>query len=445
MTVDVLQDQNYRHALQSLRDTLEKLDGCTDQEKTQLQAEVDRIHMMTEKLTNGRVEIVVFGEISTGKSALINALVGDAITEVDVRGGWTRDIWKVDWDGTGYCVPGMANSQLVLVDTPGINEVGGAERADSAREAASAADLLLFITDSDLNDVEHAAVCELVKLHKPIIVVLNKTDLYSSKQLETLLSTLTDDRLAELIPADQIVTTAADPREIEYVIEDAKGATRSEWRKPDADVIELKSRILEMLEQDGLALLTLNAAMYAADKNDRIASLRVQLRARNANQTIMSYAAIKSLVVALNPVIAADVIGGSIVDATMVAVLARIYGLEMTTAHAKDLAAAILKAAGLVLLGEVVISYSASLLKGVLFGSSSLITAVPQGAAAGYGSYIVGKAAKYYFEHGSSWGAEGPKSVVRRILDDTDKKSDLRHLKEEIRAKISTNRHADAK
>ncbi len=61
MTVDVLQDQNYRHALQSLRDTLEKLDGCTDQEKTQLQAEVDRIHMMTEKLTNGRVEIVVFG------------------------------------------------------------------------------------------------------------------------------------------------------------------------------------------------------------------------------------------------------------------------------------------------------------------------------------------------------------------------------------------------
>jgi len=304
---------------------------------------------------------------------------------------------------------------------------------------------LLFITDSDLNDVEHAAVCELVKLHKPIIVVLNKTDLYSSKQLETLLSTLTDDRLAELIPADQIVTTAADPREIEYVIEDAKGATRSEWRKPDADVIELKSRILEMLEQDGLALLTLNAAMYAADKNDRIASLRVQLRARNANQTIMSYAAIKSLVVALNPVIAADVIGGSIVDATMVAVLARIYGLEMTTAHAKDLAAAILKAAGLVLLGEVVISYSASLLKGVLFGSSSLITAVPQGAAAGYGSYIVGKAAKYYFEHGSSWGAEGPKSVVRRILDDTDKKSVLRHLKEEIRAKISTNRHADAK
>jgi small GTP-binding protein len=444
MTVNVLEDQNYQNALQSLRDTLEKLEGCTAQEMEQLQADVDRIHMMTEKLTSGRVEIVVFGEISTGKSALINALVGDVITEVDVRGGWTRDVWKVDWDGAGYCVPGLADSQLVLVDTPGINEVGGADRAESAREAAASADLLLFVTDSDLNDVEYAAVCELVRLHKPIIVVLNKADLYSPSQLQTLRSTLVDDRLAELVPAEQIITTSADPREIEYVIEDAQGGSRNEWRKPKADVAQLKSRILELLEQDGLALLTLNAAMYAADKNDRIAALRVQLRARNANQTIMSYAAVKSLVVALNPVIAADVIGGTIVDATMVAVLARIYGLEMTTAHAKKLVAAILKAAGLVLLGEVVISYSASVLKGVLFGASSLITAVPQGAAAGYGSYIVGKAAKYYFEHGSSWGVEGPKSVVRRILDDTDKKSVLRHLKDEIRAKISTNRHAEA-
>ena len=444
MTVNVLEDQNYQNALQSLRDTLEKLEGCTAQEMEQLQADVDRIHMMTEKRTSGRVEIVVFGEISTGKSALINALVGDVITEVDVRGGWTRDVWKVDWDGAGYCVPGLADSQLVLVDTPGINEVGGADRAESAREAAASADLLLFVTDSDLNDVEYAAVCELVRLHKPIIVVLNKADLYSPSQLQTLRSTLVDDRLAELVPAEQIITTSADPREIEYVIEDAQGGSRNEWRKPKADVAQLKSRILELLEQDGLALLTLNAAMYAADKNDRIAALRVQLRARNANQTIMSYAAVKSLVVALNPVIAADVIGGTIVDATMVAVLARIYGLEMTTAHAKKLVAAILKAAGLVLLGEVVISYSASVLKGVLFGASSLITAVPQGAAAGYGSYIVGKAAKYYFEHGSSWGVEGPKSVVRRILDDTDKKSVLRHLKDEIRAKISTNRHAEA-
>ena len=67
---------------------------------------------------------------------------------------------------------------------------------------------------------------------------------------------------------------------------------------------------------------------------------------------------------------------------------------------------------------------------------------VPQGAAAGFGSYIVGQAAKYYFEHGASWGNAAPKTVVRRILAETDKDSVLQHLKDEITKKISRNVHS---
>ncbi|MDP6444198.1 MAG: DUF697 domain-containing protein, partial [Pirellulaceae bacterium] len=335
-----------------------------------------------------------------------------------------------------------SQDRVVLVDTPGLNEVGGSERAELACEAAAQADLLLFVTDSDLNDVEFAALLNLINSHKPIIVVLNKADLYSLDQREQLLAALRDDRLAEHVPADQIVVTAADPRDVERVIESADGSTRSEWFKPDPDVAELKARIIEVLEQDGLSLIALNAAMYAADKNDRIAALRIQLRVRCANQTIWSYAALKSLAVALNPVAVVDVLGGTAVDATMVGVLAHIYGLEINSAHAKQLVKAILKAAGLVMLGEAIIGVSSSLLKGVTFGSMTLVTAIPQGAAAGYGSYIVGQAAKYYFEHGSSWGREGPKVVVKRILEQTDKQSVLQHLKDEIRSKIHHNRHA---
>lgn len=61
---------------------------------------------------------------------------------------------------------------------------------------------------------------------------------------------------------------------------------------------------------------------------------------------------------------------------------------------------------------------------------------------AGYGSYIVGQAAKFYFEHGSSWGPEGPKTVVQHILETTDKRSVLERLKEEIKQKIHRNPHA---
>ena len=66
----------------------------------------------------------------------------------------------------------------------------------------------------------------------------------------------------------------------------------------------------------------------------------------------------------------------------------------------------------------------------------------PQGAAAGFSSYIIGQAAKHYFEHGGSWGTGSAKSVVSDILKNTDKDSVLNHLKDEIRLKLKRNRHA---
>jgi len=50
-----------------------------------------------------------------------------------------------------------------------------------------------------------------------------------------------------------------------------------------------------------------------------------------------------------------------------------------------------------VMLSEAVVSYASSVFKALTAGFGSLATALPQGAAAGYGSYIVGQAARYYF------------------------------------------------
>src|SRR5690606_26085238 len=137
-----------------------------------------------------------------------------------------------------------------------------------------------------------------------------------------------------------------------------------------------------------------------------------------------------------------DVLGGSAIDVTMVVTLAGIYGLDLSWEHARRLVKSILGAAGLVMLGEAVVHVSSSALKTLTFGAATLLTALPQGAAAGFGSYIVGHAAKYYFEHGSSWGKEGPKQVVRRILETTDKQSVLSHLKAEIQKRLVNNPHA---
>lgn len=436
-------DESALHeALASVEHALLQLDGCTPEERQALTAEIQGLQRLLTKLQSGQVEIAVFGEISTGKSALINALIGQQVTDVSVRGGWTKDVWNVPWEGAGHAMAGFGDSSLVLLDTPGLNEVDGAERGQMARDTAERADLVLMVTDSDLNDTEYSALAALASGHKPILLVLNKCDLYTQQQLDDLLELFRGPRLKGLIEPENIVCTTADPREVEYHIESADGKVRKEWRTIPPDVEQLKTRILEVLQQEGLELVALSASMYAADRSDRIAALRIKMRSDRATTLVWSYAVVKSLAVSLNHFPVVDVLGGTAVDAAMVVNLGKVYGIEITMQNARELVTSILKAAGWMMVGEAVVSYASSLFKGLTWGGSTALSALPQGAAAGYGSYIVGQAARYYFEHGASWGEKGPKRVVAKILENTDRKSVIDHLKGEIKRKLSKNRYA---
>lgn len=433
-------DSTYNEAIRAVEKTLGELRGCPDSEREALVNDIQQLNEMHDKISTGRIEITIFGEISTGKSAMINALIGRDVAEVDVQGGWTKQVWGTTWDGTGYRLPGLESSEIILVDTPGINEVGGADRAELAEVTARRSDLILFVTDSDLNETEYAALVELAAVQKPIILVFNKTDLYSAAEKKSLIEML-QGRLEGLIPPDHFVTTVADPREMEYLIEQPDGNEKSEWRKPAAEVAQLKSLILETLEKEGLGLLALNAAMYAADKSDRIAALRVALRDRRADQVIWTMAATKAIVVAANPIPILDIFGGLAVDALMIVTLSKVYGLSLSMSQARGLAKAISGAAGLYALGELT-NWGASLFKMVTGTLGTALTLVPQGAASGFTSYIIGKSAKHYFEHGGSWGAGSAKSVVSDILATTDKDSVVDHLKDEIKQRLSLNRHS---
>ncbi len=436
-------DQQYQQAIDSVQATLQKLRGCAPAEQEKLQQDIHQLQEMYDKISHGRAEIVIFGEISTGKSALINALIGKAVAEVDVQGGWTKQVWGTTWEGAGHRIHGLDDSEIVLVDTPGINEIGGLDRAETAERTARKADLILFVTDSDLNETEYSALLTLAAVQKPIILVFNKQDLYSAEDLDSLLGILRQ-RVAGVIAADHIVTTAADPRPVEYHIEQPDGKTIEEWRKPEPDVLALKTLILQTLEKEGLGLIALNAAMFAADKSDKIATIRVQMRDQKADKVIWTSAATKAIVVAFAPGLGVDIVSGIAIDALMIITLSRVYGLNFSMAQARDLSKAIAKAAGLFALGELT-SWAASAFKGLTVSLGTALTAIPQGAAAGFSSYIIGQAAKRYFEQGGSWGAASAKSVVKEILDSTDRDSVLNHLKDEIRQKLNWNRHAASK
>jgi small GTP-binding protein len=428
----------FRRAIVSVEATLAKLRACPPAERDRLRRDIDQLQQMHDKASRGRIEIVLFGEISTGKSALINALAGKSIADVDVQGGWTKTVQASKWETCEYRIPGFEQSEVILVDTPGINEVGGKERAELAETTARQSDLILFVIDSDINESEYVSLVELSAIQKPMILVMNKRDLYSSAHWSTLQEAVAG-RISELVPRDHIVSTAADPRPIECVRELPSGRTEISWQKPTPDVDELKSLILSTLEHEGLDLIAINAAMYAADKSDRVAALRIELRNRRADQVIWTMAATKATVVALSPTVI-DIFSGIASDAVMIVMLSKVYGLNFSMVQARRLAKAIAQAAGIFALGELV-SWGASAVKLATVHLATPLTMLPQGSAAGFSSYIIGQATKHYFEHGGSWGAGSPKQIVRQILDQTDRDSVLAHLKDEIGQRLAWNRH----
>jgi hypothetical protein len=64
---------------------------------------------------------------------------------------------------------------------------------------------------------------------------------------------------------------------------------------------------------------------------------------------------------------------------------------------------------------------------------------VTQAAVAGVSTYAIGQVTKTYLANDASWGTDGPKAVVTRILASLDEASILSRIKGELRAKLNLN------
>ncbi|GAA0707656.1 GTPase [Dokdonella soli] len=129
---------------------------------------------------SGEVYIALFGEISTGKSSLIRALAPQAAPEVDVRGGTTRHVEH----HRGALPDGRA---LILADVPGTGEVDGAIHEQLARDEALRAHAVVYLAASDLTRAQDTELGWLAGFGKPLVLALNKADLYDEAERAALL------------------------------------------------------------------------------------------------------------------------------------------------------------------------------------------------------------------------------------------------------------------
>lgn len=138
-------------------------------------AELARLNARKE---TGQINIAFFGEVSTGKSSIIKALLPNAGVEISLRGGSTREIYEYLWQTE-------AGDRLLLTDLPGRNEAEG-YLDELARDEAVRAQIVVYVVDSDLSRSQFDDIQELYTFGKPLIIAFNKSDLYTDAEKQQL-------------------------------------------------------------------------------------------------------------------------------------------------------------------------------------------------------------------------------------------------------------------
>ena len=388
----------------------------------------ESVEAMLDKLEHGHLHLAAFGRVSTGKSSLLNALIGEPAFSVSPLHGETRRSSMQAWHE-------VEAGGVFLIDTPGIDEAGGEDRESLAREVAGRSDLVMFVLDSDITDTELQALRTLLAQGRPVIVVLNKSDLFTSDENQALLAPFRN-KTEGLVEPDHIFAAAAQPRPQLIIEVDEDGNEVESERERDPDIEALRLRLWEILDEEGKTLAALNASLFAADLSDQVGKRILAARREIGEKLVRTYCVGKGIAVAFNPVPIADLFAAAFIDVGMVVHLSRVYGLPLSQKEAGSLVK-VIAAEAVALMGTVwALHFVSSALKVGTAGLSTIVTAGAQGAIAYYSTYVVGKVASKYLSQGKSWGEGGPKHVVKQILDSLDRDTVLADAKREIQARL---------
>lgn len=390
--------------------------------------EYQEVERYLKKLESGELHIAIFGRVSVGKSSLANALMGRDEFAVSPLHGETKQAQRVE-------IAQLAGHPIVVVDTPGIDEVAGETRAQLAVEAAKSADLVIVVVDSDLTQSERAAIEKLAQIGRPMLLALNKADRYSAEETSLLLERLRE-HTSGLVKSDLVIAIGARPAPQRVIEVSADGSERERTRTQEPQIQPLRDAISRVVRSDGDTIKALSAGLYAAGLSDQIAKRTIELKAKLGDQIIRSYALAKGVAVALTPVPLADLAAAAASDVALILHLSRLYGLPMTKAEAISFVATVATQLAALFGALWGIHIASSALKGLSGGLSTALTAGFQGGLAFYGAYIVGRAAERYLENGKSWGESGPKTVLQDLLASIDRNSILQEAKEQITARI---------
>jgi GTP-binding protein EngB required for normal cell division len=224
------------------------------------------------------IHLALFGEISSGKSSLVNALLPGASVATDVIGGTTTAVQHYRWQRA-------SGDTVVLADVPGLNQVAR-EYELLVQDEAQRAHVVIFVCDGDLTRDQQLALQPLLDLNKPLIVAFNKLDRYSHEDRRQIRAHLAERFAAH--PQVIIAGIATNPvRKVIRVGPDGSEQEEEQVLPPQLD--ELRAAIQSVLDRNPVLLEHLrDTAVFAltAQKLDRALA---EHRARESAALVRTY------------------------------------------------------------------------------------------------------------------------------------------------------------
>jgi small GTP-binding protein len=182
---DLLKDE--RRSLSELRDLLDRLDAPAEDQEALARsiAQLDELFLL-----------VVVGEFNSGKSALINALLGRTLLEEGVTPTTSRIAVLKHGQAVGRAAAGAGLEivtapeeilrEINVVDTPGTNAVLRGHEA-LTRDFVPRADLVIFVTSAErpFTESERGFLETIRDWGKKVVVVVNKADILETPEERT--------------------------------------------------------------------------------------------------------------------------------------------------------------------------------------------------------------------------------------------------------------------
>ena len=263
---------------------------------------------------SGEIYIALFGEISTGKSSLVKALLPNADLQTDPRGGTTRNVTHYRWlAGSGDTV--------MIADLPGFNLEDNPEIVEEARRAH----LVVFLCDSDITRSQMEQLKALLSMQKPLIVALNKMDRYTPPEAQEIAESIA--HKTGINRKDVVFIQTGGREEVIQLLRG--GGEETVTRNRVQDIEPLRQALQRKLDGDHQLLEQLRDTAVLLMASEKLEEARDRHREKQADELVQTYSkrAVVGALAAVAP--GSDIIIQGLLATRLVQGLCKIYDVSV--------------------------------------------------------------------------------------------------------------------